>query len=231
VADVTQLLIDWSNGDREGVEQLAPLVYDELRRTARRLFGRERRKDHTLRPTAVVNEVWVKLIDQTRLKLDVNLKPREYFMRLVARMMRNVLVDYAVARGAQKRPEGRVKVSLDQPTASGRIGQAGVANILGDKVDESIAAGGKAGIEEEEIVSVHQLLERLEKFDPLLAEILDQRIVLGCTIEETANNLGLGTATVKRRAAEAYAWLRREMARDGRSLNGSGAVAPDPGNI
>jgi RNA polymerase sigma factor (TIGR02999 family) len=207
MADVTRLLLAWSNGDQEAVEQLAPLIYDELRRKARRLFSRERRKDHTLRPTALVNEAFAKLIDQERLKLDPNIKPREHFMWLAGRLMRHILVDHAVARAAEKRPEGHTKVTLD----------------------ESLFKAGNVDLDQ--IVFVNQLLERLEKLDPLLAEILDQRIVLGYTAEETAVNLGMSVATVNRRAAEAYAWLRREIESGRRSGNESGTTAPDTGNL
>ncbi len=112
--DVTRLLQDWSEGDERAAEQLMPLVYDELRRLARAYLRRER-PDHTLQPTALVNEAYLKLVEQRR----VSWQNRHHFFGIAARMMRRVLVDHARENAAEKRGGPRRKVSLDEALPTG----------------------------------------------------------------------------------------------------------------
>jgi len=178
------MLESWSAGNPEALERLMPLVYDELRRVASRHLGRERR-EHTLQPTALVHEAYLRLVDQRSAKW----RSRAQFFAVAARVMRRILVDHARARGAAKRGQGAVRVSLDDvrpPAAPAR----------GDEVD---------------LVALDAALERLADLDERQARIVELRYFAGLSIEETAGALGIGAATVKRDWALARAWLRREL--------------------
>jgi RNA polymerase sigma factor (TIGR02999 family) len=178
---ITELLLKWSGGDPTALEQLMPLVYDELRRLATRYLRRER-ANHSLQPTALVNEAYLRLVDQQK----VEWQSRAQFYGLAARVMRNILVDHARSRQAAKRGGEQFQVSFD---------------------------GDHQGIVDTEIefLAVHEALERLATFDAQKAEIVELRFFGGLSIEETAEVVGIGHATVERDWKLARAWLRREL--------------------
>jgi RNA polymerase sigma factor (TIGR02999 family) len=178
---VTQLLERWNRGDRSALDELTPLVYNELRHVADAYLRRER-PDHTLQATALVNEAYVRLIGQRHGRWD----GRKHFYGIAARLMRQVLVEHARKHNAEKRGGGRVAVTLDHyrevsPTPD---------------VD---------------VLAVHQALERLARFDAQQALIVELRFFGGLSIEEAAESLGVGHATVEREWAMARAWLRNEL--------------------
>ncbi|RMH15279.1 MAG: sigma-70 family RNA polymerase sigma factor [Acidobacteria bacterium] len=179
--DVTQLLIDWCSGDQEALVQLMPLVYDELHRQAERFMRRERR-DHTLQPTALVNEAFLQLVDQNR----VQWQNRAQFFGVAAQLMRRIVLKHARRHNTVKRGGQAVRVPLDE--ALGAV--------------ERHAA---------ELIALDEALDRLAAFDPRQAKIVELRYYGGLTIDETAACLEISTATVKREARIARAWLQREM--------------------
>jgi RNA polymerase sigma factor (TIGR02999 family) len=178
---ITGLLLKWSGGDATALEQLMPLVYDELRRLAVRYMRRER-ANHSLQPTALVNEAYLRLVDQQK----VEWQSRAQFYGLAARLMRNILVDHARSRQAAKRGGEQFRVSFESDHQG--------------HVDPEI-----------EFLAVHEALERLAGFDAKKAEIVELRFFGGLSIEETAEVLGVGHATVERDWKLARAWLRREL--------------------
>jgi RNA polymerase sigma-70 factor, ECF subfamily len=178
---ITQLLSQWSNGDSSALERLMPLVYDELRRLAARYMRRER-GNHTLQPTALVNEAYLRLVDQEK----VEWQCRAQFFGLAARLMRNILVDHARVRGAAKREHRRLSISVS-------------------KVHRFSAQS------EVDLVALHEALERLALNDPRKSRIVEFRFFGGLTIDETAAILNLSHATVERDWNMARAWLRREL--------------------
>ena len=178
---ITGLLLKWSGGDPAALEKLMPLVYNELRRLAARYLRRER-ANHSLQPTALVNEAYLRLVDQQK----VEWQNRAQFFGLAAKLMRNILVDHARSRQAAKRGGQQYRVSFDS--------------------DKQI--GEKPQIE---FIAVHEALERLATFDPQKARIVELRFFGGLSIEETAEVLGIGHATVERDWKLARAWLRREL--------------------
>ncbi len=175
--DLTQLLRDWNAGDREALDRLIPLVYDELRRLARRELRRER-VDHTVQPTALVNELYLRLLQQR----DATWQNRAQFFAVAAQLMRRVLVDHARARVAAKRGGGAPRVSLD----------AGL---------ELPADGGV------DLLALDRELTRLAELDPDQARIVELRFFSGLTIDETAAAIGRSPRTVKREWRLARAWL------------------------
>ena len=177
---ITDLLLKWSSGDATALEQLMPLVYDELRRLAGRYLRRER-DNHSLQPTALVNEAYLRLVDQK-----VEWQSRAQFYGLAARVMRNILVDHARSRQAAKRGGEQFRVSFD----SDRQGST------------------DSGIK---FLAVHEALERLAIFDAQKAQIVELRFFGGLSIEEAAEVLGIGHATVERDWKLARAWLKREL--------------------
>jgi RNA polymerase sigma factor (TIGR02999 family) len=179
---VTQLLIEWSDGRREALEQLLPLVYDDLRRQAAR-YMRHEPAGHPLQPTALVHEAYLRLIDQQRVKW----RNRAHFYGVAASMMRRVLIDAARARQAEKRGEGWERVTLSQV--------------------EALAAGGT----EIDVLALHESLERLAIFDPRKERIVELRYFGGLTIEETAEVVGMSEATVVREWTVAKAWLHSDL--------------------
>lgn len=181
--DVTQLLLDWGNGDAEALERLLPLVHDDLRRRARRFLARER-PGHTLQPTAVVNEAYLRLIDQNR----VQWQNRAHFLAVAAQMMRRILVDHARTRRREKRGRGVAPVPLDDIDVAAREPDL-------------------------DVVALDDALEALARVDARQAAIVEQRYFGGMTIEETAQRLGISPATVKRDWEVARAWLYRELSR------------------
>jgi len=180
-SDVTELLAEWSNAGHEVEGRLFPLVYDELRKIARSHLRRER-LDHTLQPTALVNEAYLRLIDQNR----VEWKGRAHFFGIASHMMRRILVDHARKRHAGRRGGGAPKVTLD----------------------EGLAAGPTESVD---VVALDEALSRLAEIDPEQSRLVELRFFGGLTIEETAAVLEISPATVKREWSAARAWLFREL--------------------
>ena len=180
--DVTALLGDWSRGNRTALDQLLPLVYAELRRVAARQLRNER-ADHTLQPTALIHEVYIRLVDQRQ----VDWQNRAHFFGVSAQVMRRILVDHARRHGASKRGEGVRCVSIDEA--------------------KDVAAASN----DIPIVALDYALDRLEKVDSALAKIVELRAFGGLTIEEAAHVLSVSPSTVKRDWRTAKAWLNREL--------------------
>ena len=180
---VTRILHEWSDGDAEAPARLMPLVYDELRRLARRYLQHEKAA-HTLQPTALVHEAYLKLVDQTR----VSWQNRAHFYGIAANMMRRVLVDHARAHAAEKRGGAAIRLSTED-----------VQIPL-----EERAAG---------FVALDEALEELAKFDERKAKIVEMRFFGGLTDEEIAEVLGVSTRTVLRDWKTARLWLYRELSR------------------
>jgi RNA polymerase sigma-70 factor, ECF subfamily len=181
-AGITQLLIAWSDGEREALQQLVPLVYDDLRRLAAGYMGRET-PGHSLQPTALVHEAYVRLIDQRR----VQWRNRAHFFGVAANMMRRILVDDARKRRAEKRGGGAERITF---------------------VGDDIAAPEQHDID---VLALHESLERLAAFDSQQERIVELRYFGGLTIEETAEVVGVSSATVVREWTIAKAWLRADM--------------------
>lgn len=183
-ADVTQLLADWSQGKEQAFDQLAPAVYDELRRLAARYLSRER-AGHTLQPTALVHEAFLRLIDQSR----VEWQNRAHFFGVAAQMIRRILVDHARAHQAAKRG-------------------AGVAHYA---IDDALDAAAPRDLD---LVALDDALATLATLDPQQSRVIELRFFGGLSIEETAAVLNVSPATVKREWAAARAWLYRELSRN-----------------
>jgi RNA polymerase sigma-70 factor (ECF subfamily) len=179
--DITQILQEVSGGNREAPARLMPLIYDELRRLADYYLRRER-PDHTLQPTALVHEAYLKLIDQTR----VDWQNRAHFFGVAAQLMRRILVDHARRHRASKRGGFQQKLTLDEA------------------VDYSQTR-------DVDLVKLDDALTALAKFDARQSRIVELRFFGGLTIEETAEALGISPATVKVDWSMAKAWLRREI--------------------
>ena len=179
--DVTQLLGDWAGGDAAALNQVLPLVYDELRRMAHRYMAQER-GDHTLQATALVNEVYLKLKDGHAPAC----QNRAHFLAIAAQMMRRILVDYARRHTTQKRGGGEVEVSLDEAMW-----------VSPEKSDEMLA--------------LDEALTRLEQVDRRRSQIAVLRFFSGLTAEEIAEALGVSVETVHRDWRLTRAWLQREI--------------------
>lgn len=182
MGDVTELLLQWSSGSEAALQQLMPLVYEECRRIAARQM-RDERTDHTLSPTALVNELYLRLVDQRR----TTWSNRAQFFGIAAQLMRRVLVDHARARLAEKRDGGRVVVSLDA------------------------AAEVEASSRLTDVLAIDETLQRLGQIDPDQQRIVELRFFAGLTVEETAHVLGRSPRTVKREWQLAKAWLFRAL--------------------
>lgn len=180
--NVTQLLDQLSHGDQQAMAELMPLLYDELRKIARHHLGRER-PDHTLQPTALVNEAYLRLIGQQR----VRWQNRVHFYGIASQLMRRILIDYARSRRAEKRGGLSHRISLDDVVVS----------------DERAI----------ELVALDAALSSLARIDPQQSRIVELRFFGGLTIEQTAEFLGISPATVKRDLNVAKAWLHREIAK------------------
>lgn len=183
--DITQLLIAWRAGDAAALEALMPLVYQELHRLAHRYLGRDRH-GHTLQTTALVNEAYLRLVNQQ----DLPWHDRVHFFAVAAQMMRRILVDYARARHVQKRGGGARHVALDEAL----------------EVSDARAA---------EVVALDEALESLAVFDPRKSQLVELRFFGGLSIEETAEVLGVSPGTVMRDWTLAKAWLQREINKRG----------------
>jgi RNA polymerase sigma factor (TIGR02999 family) len=180
-AGVTRLLMAWSDGQRDALDQLVPLVYDDLRRLAAGYMGREA-PGHSLQPTALVHEAYVRLIDQRR----VQWRNRAHFFGVAANMMRRILVDHARKMRAEKRGGAAERVTLTADDVAAP--------------DQSL-----------DVLALHESLERLAAFDPQQERIVELRYFGGLTIEETAEVVGVSPATVVREWTIAKAWLRADM--------------------
>jgi RNA polymerase sigma factor (TIGR02999 family) len=180
--DVTGLLRRWSEGDAQALEKLMPLVYQELRDLAAR-YLRSERSGHTLQPTALVHEAYLRMVGQR----DVVWQNRAHFFGIAAQMMRRVLVDHARRKKAAKRDAGTLRVDL-----GGESGE--------ERVDRDA-----------ELLALDRALKDLEGLDPRQARIVELRFFGGLTVEETAEVAGISTATVKREFRTARAWLRHEL--------------------
>jgi RNA polymerase sigma-70 factor, ECF subfamily len=179
--DVTRLLVDWSNGDQAALDKLLPLVNDELRRLARRYMRRES-PGHTLQTSALVNEAYLRLIDQKK----VRWQNRAHFYGIAAQLMRRILIDHARSHHYAKRGGGVLKVSLDEAAA----------------VTEAPAA---------ELLAVDEALEKLTAMDARKGRIVELRFFGGLSLEETAEVMGISSPTVQREWRSAKAWLRRML--------------------
>jgi RNA polymerase sigma factor (TIGR02999 family) len=179
--DITRILQEVSGGNREAPARLMPLVYDELRRLADHYLRRER-PDHTLQPTALVHEAYLRLIDQTR----VDWQNRAHFFGVAAQLMRRILVDHARRHQAEKRGGFRQKLTLDEA------------------VDYSQTR-------DVDLVRLDEALTALAQFDERQSRVVELRFFGGLTIEETAEALAVSPATVKVDWSMAKAWLRREI--------------------
>jgi RNA polymerase sigma factor (TIGR02999 family) len=189
--EVTGLLRRWAAGEAAALDALWPMVYEDLRRLARRQLIRER-GDHTLQGTALVNEAFIRLAGQSC----IDWLNREQFLALAAKIMRHVLVDYARQRNAQRRGDGARKVSLSDTRAALEAEQVQAAAFAEDEVD---------------VLAIDTALLRLEQFDAPQSRIVELRYFGGLTLEETASVTGISVASVKREWAMARAWLRREL--------------------
>jgi RNA polymerase sigma factor (TIGR02999 family) len=180
---LTQLLIDWSNGDQSAFDKLMPLIDEELRRLAHRYMSRER-AGHTLQTTALVNEAFVRLVNRK----NVNWQNRAHFFGLAAQLMRTILVDHARSHACAKRGGGAFKLELD---------------------DALVVSQKKAA----EVIALNDALNELVRLDPQQSRIVELRFFGGLTVEETAEVLHLSPATIKREWSTAKAWLYHELSK------------------
>jgi RNA polymerase sigma-70 factor (ECF subfamily) len=184
-SEVTRLLKDWSSGDSGALDQLMPIVYSELRAVAARYLRRER-QDHTLQPTALVNETYLRLIDQKQ----ANWQNRAHFVGVAAQMMRRILVDHAKSRNRAKRGGGASRVQLDDAVALGE-----------ERADD--------------LVELDQALTALAAFDERKSRVVEMKYFGGLSVEETAEVLQISTVTVARDWKLAKAWLYTHIKDDG----------------
>lgn len=190
---VTQLLSRLRDGDAAASDQLLPLVYDELQNLARAVFSGENHA-HTLQPTALVHEAWMRLCGNLG-----TVEDRRHFFVIAGRAMRRVLTDHARRRKAQKRGDGRQRLTLD--TALGPSSASAPAS-----------ASGSTAVD---LVDLNDVLERLAEHNARLAEVAELRLFGGLSIDETAEALGLSPRSVDSDWAMAKAWLQRELKGDG----------------
>src|SRR5437016_2245636 len=181
--EVTQLLTDWGNGNQAAADKLMPLVYEELRRLAHQYMNRER-PGHTLQTSALVNEAYLRLVDQQH----VRWQNRAHFFGIAAQLMRRILVDHARSHHYAKRGGGAVQVSLDE-AAVVSLGQA------------------------VELLALDEALTKLASFDPRKSQVVELRFFGGLSLEETAEVLGISSPTVQREWRTAKAWLHRTLSR------------------
>jgi RNA polymerase sigma factor (TIGR02999 family) len=179
--DVTRLLQQWGKGDGDALDELMPLVYDELHRMAHRQMARER-GGHTLQATALVNEAYLRLKDRDGGRFH----SRAQFFAVAAHMMRQILVDYARRRSRAKRGSGAERVTLDEAML-----------VTHDKADE--------------VLALDDALQKLEQFDKRKSDVAVMRFFAGLSVEETAEALAVSVETVTRDWRLARAWLRNEL--------------------
>jgi RNA polymerase sigma factor (TIGR02999 family) len=183
--DITQQLQAWRSGDAAALEQVTPFLYSELRRLAHRYLSGER-PDHTLTPTALINEAYLRLLEQKQ----PDWQNRDHFVGVVAHLMRQVLVDFARHRRAHKRGGGVADISLD----------------------DALSAGVPP---ESDLVDLDEALRSLEQTDARKARAIELRYFAGLTVEETAAVLSVSPATIHRELRMAEAWLCRELGAGG----------------
>jgi RNA polymerase sigma factor (TIGR02999 family) len=188
--DVTALLSELARGNQEAAEKLVPLVYDELKRLARGYMRRER-QDHTLQPTALVNEAYLKLVRQDSVKW----QSRSHFIGIAAQLMRRVLIDHARGQLREKR--------------------GGANEVL--QLNEALAFSPE---QSEELVKLDEALKRLAAIDPRQSRVVELRFFGGLSGEETAELLGISLKTVKRDWSLAKAWLHGELRRSDGDIRG-----------
>ena len=178
---ITQLLVAWSDGDRAALDELVPLVHSELGRIARN-YMRGERKGHTLQTTALINEAYVRLVDQKHVKW----QNRPHFLAIASELMRRILVDYARRRQSQKRGDGAIQVTLSEA--------AEVSNQLTP-----------------DLVALDEALTSLAAVDPRRSRVVELRFFGGLSIEETAEVLKVSDTTVERDWTIAKAWLHKTL--------------------
>ncbi|HMV98775.1 MAG TPA: sigma-70 family RNA polymerase sigma factor [Acidobacteriota bacterium] len=181
---LTELLVDWGNGNQQALDQLLPLVYDELHRLAHS-YLRQERPDHTLQTTALINEAYVRLVGWEK----VNLKNRAHFLVLASQVMRHILVDYARIQSATKRFRKDMKLSLEE-----------AAFVAVDWAPQFVA--------------LNDALAHLTRLSPQQGQIVELRFFGGLTVEEIAETLNISPRTVKREWSMARAWLLDELRHD-----------------
>jgi RNA polymerase sigma factor (TIGR02999 family) len=179
--EVTQLLKAWTAGDQEALEKLTPLVYRQLHQVAQRCMAGER-NDHTLQTTALVNEVYLRLVDCGK----VNWQDRAHFVAVSAQLMRRILIDFARSRGYQKRGAGAAHISLDEAPSVCKEADA-------------------------DLLALDDALKGLAAIDDRKSKVVEMRFFGGLSIEETAEVLGISSDTVLRDWKFAKMWLLREL--------------------
>lgn len=180
-SQITQMLLDWSGGNQAALERITPLVYGELHRLAHHYMNRER-TGHTLQTSALVNEAFLRLVDQRSVKWN----SRAHFFAIAAQMMRRILVDHARSHLYAKRGAGAIHVSLTH------------AELISNEPTA-------------EVTALDEALTRLESIDPQQARVVELRFFGGLTIKETAEAMKISVDMVKREWSTAKAWLYREM--------------------
>lgn len=182
--NITELLASYGRGDKESLDQLMPIVYEELRRQAARYLRREQ-AGHTLQTTALIHEAYVRLVDQRNMQW----QNRAHFFGIAAQMMRRILVDHARSKKRAKRGGSEVRVSLDEATVA----------VKGQDLD---------------VVALDEALQRLAEIDEQQSKVVELRFFSGLSVEETAEVMGISKSTVKRDWSMAKAWLHRELSSD-----------------
>ena len=180
--EITQMLREWSDGKPEVLDNLLPLVYDELHRQAAS-FLRKERPGHTLQTTALIHEAYLKLIDRR----DVQWESRTHFFAVAAQAMRRILVDYARAKHSEKRGGDNIKLSLEKAM---------------------LVATEEKGVD---LIALDEALDKLTKLDKQQARVIELKYFSGLSLEETAEALHISRATVARDWEAARAWLHREL--------------------
>ncbi|MGH9843652.1 MAG: sigma-70 family RNA polymerase sigma factor [Blastocatellia bacterium] len=181
--EITRLLLRWNEGDATALDQLMPLVYDELRQLARGYLRRQA-NNQSLQPTALVNEAYLRLVNQRQ----VRWQNRAQFFGLAAKLMRNLLVDHVRERRAEKRGGGEYHLSL---TYADQVAQRPESEV--------------------DLIALNEALDRLEALSPQKSQVVELRFFGGLTIPETAEVLGISHATVEREWSAARAWLFKEL--------------------
>jgi RNA polymerase sigma-70 factor, ECF subfamily len=182
--EVTQLLVDWSNGNQAALDRLMPLVYTELRQLARRYMRRER-SGHTMQTTALIHEAYLRLVDQNQ----VRWQNQAHFFGIAARLMRHILIEHARRHARAKRGGGAGKISLDETAI---VSQARAAELL----------------------ALDDALEQLAAIDQRKSRVVELRFFGGLSVEEAAEVLNVAPNTVLRDWRMAKAWLRREISHE-----------------
>jgi len=180
--DITRLLVDWGNGNRAALDELIPLVYDELRRLASRYMRRES-QGHTLQTSALINEAYLRLVDQK----NVQLQNRAHFFGVAARLMRQILVDHARSRSRIKRGGGAQMVTLAEQSVMYK--------------------------EAADVIALDDALKNLAEMDPRKSQIVEMKFFGGLTNEEVAEVLKVTSRTVEREWRKAKAWLQRAISK------------------